>query len=613
MAHGGSAIPGWMDPTLIDAMKACDADVCQQTQWWKGKNNGMSKCWVMQDGMAPQNTRYSITDGAPWNFVFLCKESSVPQGALDVTYLFSPHSMTNLRGAVVPTKTLVPRIDTTTDSRRWRVVGIWKKRDVDRAGRDDSRNDDGGQNPSLRGGGGGENSSDSDSEDDGEAGRHNRVMQNLRGGRGGLGGGLGGGGVGRGLASQNIHDMDLHAPMPGLDGDASGTDLENVAPVRIEERMVKVLHYDRDADVTGDQTVHHTVFCVVTITPLRNVNLAEYLRHTIIENVHGVVYPGMSQVASEEMRRDRRNMLHRILLEQMDMCGAFAAADRPQPDPLDVLNMPSADYYPGNYLSVPMVYSRIQVRQTWAPTRVFLGNNSPKRTQYTMHKRGYNHKRIYVEGFSDTVSLCMVPDLRHVKDYNNTWAESFYQSVCEFEGLKPEERVDFVAQLRDACPPSWPRDGERDINDILRRRERGGGGGGGRLEDDDEDDDMEGRGGGSGANSNDELYVQKNRMPPVKICLRYNPLMYISPSATRAEWEQQLGSFPAFFIYSLSRMIYSSASNPLLKPEYFMPKAKPMSNNMRWHEYMNSGDNPLAGFCAAGAWHESFGRATRTP
>lgn len=100
-------------------MRESNEDVGQHSKWWSGMNNGMSKSWLMQDGSDPKNTRYSIVDGAPWSFVFECKESSLPQvnhpsllrhpctyylslshtrthtnqEALDVVYLFSPRSM----------------------------------------------------------------------------------------------------------------------------------------------------------------------------------------------------------------------------------------------------------------------------------------------------------------------------------------------------------------------------------------------------------------------------------------------------------------------------------------------------------------------------------------
>ena len=84
---------------------------------------------------------------------------------------------------------------------------------------------------------------------------------------------------------------------------------------------------------------------------------------------------------------------------QMELCGFFskgqdAATRGGVPDPLDALNMPSTDYSPANYLSVPMVYRRIQA---------------------AMRRQGYDHKSIYVEGFSDTVSMFTVSDLRQVR------------------------------------------------------------------------------------------------------------------------------------------------------------------------------------------------------
>lgn len=624
----GSSVPGWMDPTLIDAMKASDADVGQHSQWWRGMNNGMSKCWLMQDGCDTQNTRYSAVDGAPWSFVYECKESSLPQEALDAVFLFSPHSMLNLRGAVVPTRTLVPRIE--SNERKWKIVGMWRKRAITASSNINPRNSTNNVLP--------HNNSSPGDEDESSSfmNRLRNMPGNISGGNssGVVGGGSNNGSNGdnrsgarqgapgssggRGISGGGIHDLDLDAGMPALEGNAEGMDLENIPPVRIETWMVKVFHYGQDSDVTQDRTVYRKMFCILTVTPARNLNLAEYLRHSIVENTQGSMFPGMSQQASENMRKDKKDMLHRLLLGQMELCGFFANNSNNTsmrggvPDPLDALNMPSTDYYPANYLSVPMAYRRIQ---------------------YSMRKQGYDHRRIYVEGFSDTVSMFTVTDLQRVKEYNNSWAPSFYSSVIDFEALKPEERADFRARLHDECPPSWVREGEgnssnrdslsgggsRGHQSSRRRRSRGRGGvqrlSSSNMDDEDDsnddDDDVEdeddddygmdntddlGGGGGGG----DSMYVQRNRMPPIKVCLWYNPLMYISPSATRSEWEQQLGGFPAFFIYTMSRSIYSSATNPLLKPEYFMPEAKPMTTHARWHEHMDDGDNPFAGYCVAG-------------
>lgn len=165
-----SSAAGWRDARLINAMKESDQDVGQHLQWWMGMNNGMSKSWLMQDGHDPVHTRYTVHDGAPWSFVFECKESSLPQEALDAVYLFSPHSMSDLRGAMVPTASLIPRVET-VDMRRWKIVGVWKKRDVNGGVIPDEHDLD------LT------SSSDDDDEEeeeDTEASRRARAMRSLR-------------------------------------------------------------------------------------------------------------------------------------------------------------------------------------------------------------------------------------------------------------------------------------------------------------------------------------------------------------------------------------------------------------------------------------------------
>ena len=380
-AAAAAATPGWADSTLIDSMRESDADTGHHSQWWKGMNNGMSKCWLMQDGHDSVHTRYGVTDGGPLSFVYECNESSLPSEALDAVFLFSPHSMLNLRGAMVPTKTLVPRVEC-TDRGKWKIVGVWKKRAVDPAslpppGGDDNSDDDAGGG-SDGGGAALSSSSDSDSGCD-EAERAERRRRKLasrpllrrsrmraggRARRGAVGGAGGMGGRGGGGVPGGIHDMDLTEGMPVLSGGAEGTDLENISPVRIEAWMVKVFHYAADSDITLDRTVFRKMFCVLTVTPVRNLNLAEYLRHSIVENTQGMMFPGMSQQASENMRKDKKDMLHRLLLGQMELCGFFSrvgtGTNVTPPDPLDALNMPSTDYYPSNYLSVPMAYRRIQ-------------------------------------------------------------------------------------------------------------------------------------------------------------------------------------------------------------------------------------------------------------
>lgn len=231
-------------------------DVAQHNQWWMGMNNGMSKSWLMQDGNDPRNTRYSEVDGAPWSFVCECRESSLPQEILDAAYLFSPHAMLNLRGAMVPTRTLVPRIEANDPRGRWKVVGVWRKRRASQHPQQQQDQQEQQQSPGQGPAAGpneGENprpmpsaalmssssssSSCSDDDDvdavvDPEAQERMRLMRSLRSrghpedrGSYAIGGDAGGG----------IHDMDLDEGMPMLAGEAAaGMDLENIAPVRIE-------------------------------------------------------------------------------------------------------------------------------------------------------------------------------------------------------------------------------------------------------------------------------------------------------------------------------------------------------------------------------------------
>lgn len=97
-----------------------------------------------------------------------------------------------------------------------------------------------------------------------------------------------------------------------------------------------------------------------------------------------------------------------------------------------------------------------------------------------------------------------------------------------------------------------------------------------------------------------KLYTSRNRVPPIMMSLLYDPLMGMLPNIQRTEWEQKIGGLPAFHVYCMSRAIYSSSSNPLLKPEHFMPEATDMSATERWKEYMGEGDNPLINFYVAG-------------
>lgn len=131
----------------------------------------------------------------------------------------------------------------------------------------------------------------------------------------------------------------------------------------------------------------------------------------------------------------------------------------------------------------------------------------------------------------------------------------------------------------------------------------------GGADDDNDEIDMDAGGGagggahgtGNGINSPaNKLYIARNRVPPITMCLLYDPLQSMTPTMGRTEWEQKLGGLPAFHVYCMSRAIYSSSSNPLLKPEHFMPEAKEMTATERWKEYMIIGDNPLVNFYVAG-------------
>ena len=156
--------------------------------------------------------------------------------------------MLNLRGAMVPTDTLIPRIEAVDQRSKWKIVGVWKKRPVS-------------SSSSVNG-------DDDEEDDDRRLSRLRRQQQQQP----------------SGSAPGGIHDMDIGAPMPSLSSVSEGSDLENIPPVRIETWMVKVFHYASDADVTMDRTVLRKMFCVLTVTPVRNLNLAEYLRHSIVEN-----------------------------------------------------------------------------------------------------------------------------------------------------------------------------------------------------------------------------------------------------------------------------------------------------------------------------------------
>jgi len=229
--------------------------------------------------------------------------------------------------------------------------------------------------------------------------------------------------------------------------------------------------------------------------------------------------------------------------------------------------MHGSEYFPPNYLCVPMAYKRIQIY---------------------MKRLGHDANRIFIEGFSNTVSSYTTKMLKGVMEYNNLWTKTFHSCLLEFEGLKPDERGDYTAKLSRKDMPHWPKGEEEDDDATTQSDDED-------LEDDDDEVETMVRIMPAHARKS-----RLNRVPPIRICLWYNPLMHIPASLSRMEWEHQLGGFPAFFIYSMSRGIYSSSTNPLLKPQYFMPEARLMTMHERWCSYMDDAGNPLAGFCIAG-------------
>lgn len=148
----------------------------------------------------------------------------------------------------------------------------------------------------------------------------------------------------------------------------------------------------------------------------------------------------------------------------------------------------------------------------------------------------------------------------------------------------------------------WPRIGEPHADEMMMHNHHDS--------DVDSDIDMNNDGFSSSQDANqnpsaysssfNQLYLARDRVPPIMMCLSYDPLVSMQPNIARTEWEQKIGGLPAFHIYCMSRAIYSSSSNPLLKPEHFMPEATDMSATERWKEYMGEGDNPLINFYVAG-------------
>lgn len=322
--------------------------------------------------------------------------------AMNVVYLFSPHSIVNMKGAVVPTARLTPKLEPAAGggdlSKKWKASGIWRH-----------------VSPL---------SNNEPSENSHQHGNH----------------------------SENtcIHDMNLDQGLPMLVNTERVVDLEKIAPVRIELFFPRVYFYDPmdpfgengegdDEDENEDENengyrrkVLQKVFCMVVVTPARNFSLTEYVRLYIVEN---------SSVSSQvqENIMHRRELLQEILLDQIGMCEHlrqymyFSSSNIQQKNPLDMLNVPSHDLFPGNYLCIQMAYRKIQTRLA----RMY----------------GIDHHKIYVEGFSQTVNLLLQKDLQSVRQFNFDWHHSFYQSCTAFESLKVEERSEFKASLAESNAP----------------------------------------------------------------------------------------------------------------------------------------------------------------
>jgi hypothetical protein len=683
-------------------------DLQQHKVWWERKNNGVSKSWVMQDGCSPHVTRYHDADGAPWVFVYECKDSGIPMDALNVVYLFSPTSITNMRGAVVPTARLTPKLEGMTSggpggasshvagggggdlSKKWKVGGIWRHVQVqtdndnnevedEGDGHDDGHND--GHNALYdedsttadrrnHGRHGSKSGSGSDDDDQGNTNGGTFSMSSLRnsaGGSNGIAAGSSRSGLANGINNRQatnarqmgfsntcIHDMQLNEGLPALKKQSAGNeldgstdnqgliDLEKQAPVRLELFFPRVFYYDphdtsslldgihqdsvggssgsgnsgsgsNSADQNLSKKVLQKVFCMVVVTPARNFSLTEYVRLYIAEN---------SSANQESMHR--KEILQEILLDQIGLCdhlrkymyysttgtttgttslqsgsalGGMGSANM-QKNPLDMLNMPSHDLFPGNYLCIQLAYRKIQSK---------------------LHRAyGIDHQRIFIEGFSQTVNLMRRKDLALVRQFNFDWHHSFYENCAAFEMLKVEERADFKAVLVDANAPWWPRIGEPDAEEMLLMAHGSNGSGNNANDNSDNGSDfgsdvdmgdsdqnptsnrqLQANGGGVNSPMN-RVYMGRDRVPPIMMCLLYDPLMGMPANISRTEWEQKIGGLPAFHVYCMSRAIYSSSSNPLLKPEHFMPEAVDMSATERWKEYMGDGDNPLINFYVAG-------------
>jgi hypothetical protein len=145
--------------------------------------------------------------------------------------------MVNLRGSMVPTKHLVPKIDGITDSKnRWKIVGVCKKGFHRSQAEEEEEEEDGGyfdDEASVV------DSDDDEEEGDEEEKRRRRLMDSIRASNH------------NNRQSRNnnnmIHDMDLDSGMPPLPSSSTtmSVNLENISPVRIEAWMTKVFHYEQ--------------------------------------------------------------------------------------------------------------------------------------------------------------------------------------------------------------------------------------------------------------------------------------------------------------------------------------------------------------------------------
>jgi hypothetical protein len=144
--------------------------------------------------------------------------------------------MVNLRGSMVPTKHLVPKIDGITDSKnRWKIVGVCKK-GFHRSQEEDEEEEGNYFDDEASVVDGDEDDDDEPDEEE----KRRRLMDSIRASNHNNN---------RQLQNNNsmIHDMDLDSGMPPLSSSSTtmSINLENISPVRIEAWMTKVFHYEQ--------------------------------------------------------------------------------------------------------------------------------------------------------------------------------------------------------------------------------------------------------------------------------------------------------------------------------------------------------------------------------